>query len=160
MALQLTGEEFEEIRDGFKEIDTNGDGTISMSEFKECLMDGQEHEEEAADFYMKVYDLNGNGSIEFPEFLEVIAYFRYKKKPSQTQIKQIFRALDKDNKGLILADDLRRFYKIFSGDDLPEESDLDALIQALDINGDGKINYSEFYKNYQKFERQSSNIHM
>ena len=158
MALKLTAEEFEEIRDGFNKIDKNGDGIISKSEFKRCLMEGKEDEEDAVDFFMKVYDLDGNGSIEFPEFLEMIAYFRYKKKPNDTQIRQLFRALDRDNKGLILVDDLRRFYKIFSADDLPEDTDLDAIIQSLDINGDGKINYFEFSNNYIKFERQLSNI--
>ena len=160
MALQLSGKDFEEIRDGFKKIDKDNDGTISLSEFKDCLTDGKEDEEEAVDFYMKVYDLNRNGSIEFPEFLEVIAYFRYKKKPNDIQIKQMFRALDKNNKGLIAAEDIKRFYKIFASDDLPDETSLNTLIQELDTNGDGEINYTEFSKNYKKFEIHSSNIHM
>lgn len=79
MALHLSGKEFEETRDGFKEIDKDGDGLISVTEFSECLMDGKEDEKEAVNFYMRLYDLDSNGSIEFPEFLEVIAYFRYKK---------------------------------------------------------------------------------
>lgn len=72
----------------------------------------------------------------------------------------MFRALDRENKGLISADDLRRFHKIFSADDLPDDANLDALIQDLDINGDGEISYSEFLKNYKKFERHLSNIHL
>ena len=160
MALKLTGEEFEEIKTGFNEIDKNGDRIISVSEFRKYLMVGKEDEEHTVDFFMKVYDLDGNGSIEFPEFLEMIAYFRYKKKPNGTQIRQMFRALDKDNKGIILADDLRRFYKIFSADDMPKASDLDAIIHSLDINIDGKINYFEFLKNYKNFESHSSNIHI
>ena len=113
MSLQLSGKEFEEIRDGFKGIDKDGNGTISLSEFKECLLDGKEDEDEAVNFYMHVYDLDQNGSIEFPEFLEIIAYFRYKKKPNQIQIKQMFRALDKNKQGVISSEDLKRFYKIF-----------------------------------------------
>ena len=54
MSLQLSGKEFEEIRDGFKGIDKDGNGTISLSEFKECLLDGKEDEDEAVNFYMHV----------------------------------------------------------------------------------------------------------
>ena len=160
MSLQLSGKEFEEIRDGFKEIDKDGNGTISLSEFKECLLDGKEDEDEAVNFYMHVYDLDQNGSIEFPEFLEIIAYFRYKKKPNQIQIKQMFRALDKNKQGVISSEDLKRFYRIFSSDDLPDESSLNLLIRQLDINGDGKISFTEFSKNYKMFEKHSSNIRM
>ena len=160
MALQLSGKEFEQIRDGFKEMDKDCDGVISMTEFKNCLMNGTEDEDDAVEFYMKVYDLNKNGSIEFPEFLEVISYLRYKKKPNETQIKQMFTALDKNNKGLISVDDIKRFYKIFSSDDLPDDNSMNSLIQQLDLNGDGKINFSEFSANYKKFERHSSNIRM
>ena len=160
MALQLDGREFEEIRNGFKEMDKDSDGTISLEEFKNCLMDGKEDQDDAIEFYMKVYDLDKNGSIEFPEFLEVIAYLRYKKKPNKTQIKQMFTALDKNNKGVISVEDIKRFYKIFSYDDLPDDNSINKLIQQLDINGDGKINLSEFSANYKKFERHSSNIRM
>ena len=160
MALHLNGKEFEEIRDGFNEMDKDSDGAISLDEFRNCLKDGNEGEDEAVEFYMKVYDLNKNGSVEFPEFLEVISYLRYKKKPNATQIKQMFTALDKNNKGLISVDDIKRFYKIFSSDDLPDECSLNSLIQQLDTNGDGKINLSEFSANYNKFERHSANIRM
>ena len=160
MALQLSGKEFEDIRNGFKGVDKDNDGAISLSEFKNCLRDGKEDEKEAADFYMRVYDLNRNGLIEFPEFLEMIAYFRYKKKPNHIQREQMFRALDKNNKGLLSGDDIKRFYKIFSGDDLPDENTLNDLVHKLDTNGDGQINYLEFSRNYQKFEKHSSNIHI
>ena len=160
MSLQLSGTEFEDIRNGFKEFDKDHDGVISVSEFKNCLREGKKDEEDAVDFYMRVYDLNMNGSIEFPEFLEMIAYFRYKKKPNHIQREQMFKALDKDNKGLISGDDIKRFYKIFSSDDLPGELSLHDLVQKLDTNGDGQIDYLEFSRNYQNFEKHAANIHI
>ena len=72
----------------------------------------------------------------------------------------MFRALDKNKQGVISSEDLKRFYKIFSSDDLPDESSLNLLIQQLDINGDGKISFTEFSKNYKMFEKHSSNIRM
>ena len=49
MSLQLSGKEFEEIRNGFKQIDKDNDGSISLLEFKACLTDGKEDEDEAVD---------------------------------------------------------------------------------------------------------------
>ena len=160
MALQLSGEEFEDIKEIFNEIDQDGSGGISLSEFKECLMQGEKYKKEALDFYMKVYDFDRNGIIEFPEFLEVLAYFRYKKNPNVAQIKQIFRALDLDNKGLISADDLRRFHSIFSEGTLLDEATLEELIYKLDTNKDGYIDYSEFFMNYKMFENHATTINM
>ena len=159
MALQLSGKEFEEIKDGFKEIDKDISGAISRSELSDFLLDCKEDAKgDHVDFYMKVYDVDRNGFIEFPEFLEVVAYFLYNKKPNNIAIRGIFRALDKDNKGLVSVDDLRRFHQMFSHDELLDGNKLDELITVLDTDGDGNINYSEFLKNYEKFESQCSKI--
>ena len=76
---------------------------------------------------MKLFDLNKNGSIEFLEFLGAIACCRYKKNPRK--IKPLFSALDTNNDVLISVEDIKRFYKIFSSDDKPDDSCLNLLIQ-------------------------------
>ena len=112
-------------------------------------------------FSMKLFDLNKNGSIEFLEFLGAIACCRYKKNPRK--IKPLFSALDTNNDVLISVEDIKRFYKIFSSDDQPDDSCLNLVIMKLDTrysdtNGDGNINRSEFSANFQIFERHSSSI--
>ena len=60
MSLDLSGKEFEEIREGFKQIDKDSDGFISLPELRDGFMGGKYGEEEATDFYMKMYDLKEN----------------------------------------------------------------------------------------------------
>ena len=146
MAVQLTGEEFEITRDLFKVIDKDGDGKITVAEFKEHI--GKSNKDTTEDdtntndyveFLMRVYDLDGNGSLEFPEFLEINAFITYEKKPTEEYIKQLFRALDKDNKSFVSSDDITRFCRTFKAvDDVPyDDTKMKELIKILDINGDG-----------------------
>ena len=44
MAIHLSGEEFEITRDLFKDLDTDGDGNITVAEFKEQIMQVSECE--------------------------------------------------------------------------------------------------------------------
>ena len=161
MAVQLTGEEFEITRDLFKVIDKDGDGKITVAEFKEHI--GKSNKDTTEDdtntndyveFLMRVYDLDGNGSLEFPEFLEINAFITYEKKPTEEYIKQLFRALDKDNKSFVSSDDITRFCRTFKAvDDVPyDDTKMKELIKILDINGDGEINYNEFMTNYYAFK--------
>ena len=161
MAHQLTGEEFEIVRDLFNTMDIDGDARITADEFKEHIKKGCKSEKDKegiddyVDFLMRLYDIDGNGSLEFPEFLQIDAYITYEKKASEEYVKQLFKALDKEEKGYVSADDVKRFCRIFNSvDDVPyNEEKLDALIKTMDINGDGKIDYQEFVTNYFEFKK-------
>ena len=161
MAVHLSGEEFETIRDLFKILDEDGDGKITVTEFRNQLIERKklkENEEDVEDyieFLLRIYDMDGNGSLEFPEFLQIHAFISYDVTPTTDYIKQLFKALDKENKGFLSVDDIKRFCRIFKTcDGVPyEESKADNLIKKLDINGDGEINYSEFMINYFQFKQ-------
>ena len=162
MAIHLTGEEFEITRDLFKGLDKDGDGKVTVLEFKEQIIRaknlGVKKGEDAEDyikFLMQVYDMDDSGSLEFPEFLQIHAFVTYGVNPTTDYIKQLFRALDKDRKGFISVEDIKRFCRIFkSVDGVPyDEMKADELIKKLDINGDGKIKYSEFLINYYQFKK-------
>ena len=97
MAVQLTGEEFEITRDLFKVMDKDGDGKITVAEFKEHI--GKSNKETTEDdtdtndyveFLMRVYDLDGNGSLEFPEFLEINAFITYEKSQQKSILSNYF----------------------------------------------------------------------
>jgi Ca2+-binding EF-hand superfamily protein len=170
MAIHLTGEEFEITRDLFKGLDTDGDGKITVVEFKEQIiraknLDGRGCRgvlwdkggvaEDYINFLMRVYDMDDSGSLEFPEFLQIHAFVTYAVNPTTEYIKHVFRALDKDGKGFISVDDIKRFCRIFKAvDGVPyDEMKADELIKKLDLNGDGKIKYSEFLINYYQFKK-------
>ena len=151
MALELTGEEFETIRDNFKEIDTDGDGKLTKEELTaSCIKQNDTRTEEEIEYMMRMMDLDNSGTIEFPEFLEMVAFFEYNHAPYEVQIKQMFRSLDRNGDGFISKEEVGHLWKIFINDnwDLPSEEEIEGIIQALDVNCDGKIDYDEFMSKF------------
>ena len=145
MALQLTGEEFEKIRDDFLVIDADGDGRINRDEML-TLLEGEKQDN--VDFMMKLMDVDCNGTIEFHEFLEIMAFLTYNKGLNQSTAKQMFRALDKDGDGFLSAHEIKRFYEMISDmdEDVPSVEEIEELVIYLDGNSDGKIDLEEFIK--------------
>ena len=59
---------------------------------------------------------------------------------------EIFKTLDKDNKGKINKDDIK---KILNKQNL-DENEYKQFIDKFDLNGDGEIDYYEFITNMNK----------
>ena len=150
MALQLNGKEFEEIRDDFICIDKDGDGQINLEEMLEFL-DGNKNE--YIDFMMKLMDINCNGTIEFHEFLAIMAFLLYNKTLNIPTAGQFFRALDKDGDGYLSVAEIKQFYEtmISTREEAPSTEDIEALVQSLDEDDDGKINFEEFFHGIDRF---------
>ena len=150
MALSLTGDEFELIRDAFFILDEDGDKLITKDELGKYFSNLSE---DMVNFYLRLLDMDGSGSINFLEFMEMYAYFTLEKPPNEAQMKQLFIALDKNCTGYISEPEVRMFCMLFHTlDDNEVESKIEDLISRLDTNGDGKIDYSEFAENYCKLE--------
>ncbi|RTR33461.1 EF-hand domain-containing protein [Shewanella atlantica] len=61
----------EELKDNFDHFDTDGDGSIQLSEFERLLQALEALEPgESAEIGFNAIDLDGNGSIDFEEFSE------------------------------------------------------------------------------------------
>lgn len=151
MALQLTGTEFEDIRDDFLIIDKDGDGQINLEEMLELLAGKKE---ENLDFMMRLMDADCNGTVEFHEFLEIMAILTYNKGLNARTAGQFFRALDKDGNGYLSVEEIKLFYVMTGGTEEkepPTTSEIEALVQSLDTDGDGKITFEEFVDGIDKF---------
>ena len=147
MALQLTGKEFEVIRNEFLEIDKDNNGLLTKDELKIFFSGGDDNRsDDEIDYMMKMMDLDKSGTIEFPEFLEMVAFFEYTKVPYEVQVTQMFKALDKNGDGFVSAEELQHLWTIFTNGNynLPGEEEIADIVNSIDINGDGKIDYSEF----------------
>ena len=147
MALELTGEEFEDIRDSFKALDLNGDGKICKTELKIFFETNTSDDEIAAT--MRMMDKGIDGDIEFPEFLEMVAFFEYDKgKWTSWKIRQMFRALDKHDSGNISSHDIIQAWDVFPnlGTDVAGQKKIEDIIKGLDANGVGKIDIETFIK--------------
>ncbi|KAM6321794.1 calcium-binding protein 2 [Podargus strigoides] len=64
-----------ELRDAFREFDTNGDGQISMAELREAMRKllGQQLNYQEVDEILKDVDINGDGLVDFEEFVRMMS---------------------------------------------------------------------------------------
>ncbi|XP_078083083.1 calcium-binding protein 4-like isoform X1 [Mustelus asterias] len=64
-----------ELRDAFKEFDTNGDGEISTMELREAMKKllGQQIGHRDIEEILKDVDLNGDGRVDFEEFVRMMS---------------------------------------------------------------------------------------
>ena len=148
MALHLTGEEFETLRDYFKDLDEDEDGKITRSELKAYFeVRSVSRSDDDVDTMMRMMDSDVSGSVEFPEFLEMLAFFEYNKGISEWQLRQMFRSKDKDGNGVLSADEIKLLFSMFTDwNTVPHQKEIEDIIKSLDNNDDGKIDYEEFIK--------------
>ncbi|XP_069485147.1 calcium-binding protein 2 isoform X3 [Ambystoma mexicanum] len=64
-----------ELRDAFREFDSNGDGRISTAELREAMKKllGQQLHYREVDEILKDVDLNGDGLVDFEEFVRMMS---------------------------------------------------------------------------------------
>ncbi|XP_071765589.2 calcium-binding protein 1a isoform X1 [Centroberyx gerrardi] len=64
-----------ELKDAFKEFDTNGDGAISTSELREAMRKllGQQVGHKDVEDILRDVDLNGDGLVDFEEFVRMMS---------------------------------------------------------------------------------------
>nr|KAG5696707.1 hypothetical protein BaRGS_012076 [Batillaria attramentaria] len=81
----------------------------------------------------------GSGQIEFPEFVEMMRDRFGALEYREMCIKDAFQTLDKDKNGYITYDELRAAM-LEKGEPL-DEKEFQKVIDQLDVNHDGKIEY-------------------
>uniref|UniRef100_A0A3Q2DFS4 Calcium binding protein 2b n=1 Tax=Cyprinodon variegatus TaxID=28743 RepID=A0A3Q2DFS4_CYPVA len=64
-----------ELRDAFKEFDSNGDGQISLTELREAMkkLMGEQVTNREINEILKDVDLNGDGLVDFEEFVRMMS---------------------------------------------------------------------------------------
>ena len=142
MTIQLSGEEFEEIKLAFVAEDTDGDGRITKTELVSSMRAKKEdRSEQDVDDFLKLMDIDGDGAITFNEYLEMMARLAYGKTITELEIKQMFRAYDTDGNGFLSPEEMKRLISFFVVPVSDEE--VRKIVATLDVNGDGQIDYSE-----------------
>ncbi|KAK2628853.1 hypothetical protein QTJ16_001956 [Diplocarpon rosae] len=86
-------------------------------------------------------DLDQTGTVDLDEFIKMMSI---KTKPAnvEDEMRSAFNVFDKDGSGTISVEELGALMKTF-GENLSDE-DLKTMIQEVDKNGDGSIDYEEF----------------
>lgn len=142
IASQMSEKEIGGLIDIFNKLDTNGDGEISIEEFRSGLqtLNGKAAEEVQGVF--DKLDADKNGSINYTEFIAAtMSQNMYLK---EEKIYQAFKMFDKDGNGRITPSEIKG---VLGNDDNFKDIEpgyWEDLIKEVDLNGDGVIDYNEF----------------
>ena len=128
----------------YVKIDKNNDGLVQREEFFNGLENlfreqNQEVDEEFLDELFRIIDADSSGDIEYEEFVR--AAIDKTKFLDEKILKFAFNFFDKDGSGKITLDEVKG---IFSKNKEFPEQDFQQIIDEVDINNDGEIDYNEF----------------
>ena len=136
IAHRSTSEEIGFLRRAFQKYDLDKKGVISKSEFKESLC-GYGYSDHELELMFQGCDIDGTGLIRYTEFLA--STIEAHGAINEEKIAEAFDRLDADDSGFISPNDLREIL----GSDFPT-TDIDAIIDEVDITRSGKVSYNEF----------------
>ena len=150
IVTQLVGKkEKEDLQQTFMSLDKNADGKLSREElvagYTNMYGDADKAEKEV-DLIMTNVDADHNGYIDYSEFLT--ASMNKKQLLSRGNMKKAFELFDRDDSGMISAEEIKTILGIgkrFS------EKVWEDVIGQVDQNKDGQISFEEFEKMMCKF---------
>lgn len=158
IATQLTDTAIKELKELFISMDENNDGTLSVSELKEGLARaGVAIPQDLAEM-MDNIDTDGSGVLDYSEFMA--AALDKRKYIQEDMCWRAFKTFDVDGGGTIEKGEL---LKLLGFDKLADElqievteAEVDAIMQEVDLNGDGKIDFDEFLVMMRKMPNEKS----
>lgn len=99
-------------------------------------------------------DVDGSGQIEFEEFATLAARFLVEEdaEAMQQELKEAFRLYDKEGNGYITTDVLREILREL--DDKITPDDLDQMIEEIDSDGSGTVDFDGEFRGRHRRLRQ------
>ncbi|KAG0497060.1 hypothetical protein HPP92_001751 [Vanilla planifolia] len=140
IAENLSEEEIKGLKQMFKNMDTDRSGTITYEELKIGLNKlGSKLSETEVQQLMDAADVDKNGSIDYIEFITATMH-RHKLEKDE-HLYKAFQYFDKDGSGYITRDELRQTMTQYG---MGDEATISEIIDDVDTDKDGRINYDEF----------------
>ncbi|XP_040583260.1 calmodulin-A [Lepeophtheirus salmonis] len=139
----IPGEEISRFLEAFNLYDDDSDGVITTSQLGKILhyLGQNPTEAELQDLYLSM-DTDGSGTIDLPEFIQSMAK-RLARNNFEDEITEAFKVFDKDGNGLISSNELKCVMSNIG--EILKDDEVEALIKEADVDGDGSINYAEFF---------------
>jgi len=137
---KLNDQELDCLKEAFSLFDADHDGEITINELGRVMRNHglNPTDDELRDMIRNV-DKNSNGAIDFNEFIEMMLRRDSK---IEEDVLHAFRVFDRDGDGLISAEELKLTMNNL-GEPLTDH-EVKSMIEAADIDGDGRINFQEF----------------
>merc|ERR1712110_1020759 len=152
-------EKFDLVVETFQNHDFNDDGHLSITELNSIFQDLQFPKTKSElKGLLKKYDLNGDKAIDFTEYVNMVAdNMVYRWPPTYEDFKEeikteeefdaiveAFRLFDKDDDSSITVKEIRTILKSLGKKF--DKNTLDLLVNFIDVNNDGLIQFNEFIK--------------
>lgn len=147
IAGQMTDYSLKELKDMFKALDKDGDGTISIQEMREGMEKGNLKIPEDLKLLMEQVDSDGSGEIDYTEFLAATIDQRHYMQEDVCW--SAFRAFDLDGDGKITKEELAQVMNGGEAGSVEEAlgksmKEIEQLIAENDTDGDGELDFDEF----------------
>jgi len=136
-----TNENLKMLRDIFMQMDSSGDGRLSLEDIKQGYSQffGHSLSDHECEEILKEVDQDKSGYIEFEEFLRVT--LKVETIITEKNLKIAFSFFDKNNSGRLSAEEI----KVILGDKNPVDNEyIKSIIEEVDTNHDGLITFEEF----------------
>ncbi|CAF2065116.1 unnamed protein product [Brassica napus] len=140
IAENLSEEEIKGLKHMFKNIDTDGSGTITFDELRTGLHRlGSKLTESEIKQLMEAADVDKSGTIDYIEFITATMHRHRLEK--EEHLLEAFKYFDKDRSGYITRDELKHSMTQYG---MGDDATIDEVINDVDTDNDGRINYEEF----------------
>ncbi|CAH9102807.1 unnamed protein product [Cuscuta europaea] len=141
LAEHLSVEEVAGIKEGFQLMDTNNKGKIDVNELRVGLQKlGHQVPDSDLQILMEAGDVDKDGYLDCTEFVAISVHLR--KLGNEEHLKKVFEFFDKNQSGYIELEELRD--ALADEIDTNSEEIVNAIMQDVDTDKDGRISYDEF----------------
>jgi len=126
----------------FKEADKDGSGSLTLSEVTTMLRkNGYKESDEKIKAMFNSIDMSGDQKVSLEEFLQAMGAIP-PKDHKEANMSRCFREFDKDGSGSIDRSELKNAMREYNSE--MSEGEIDRLLQIVDKDVSGSINYEEF----------------
>ncbi|KAI8434750.1 hypothetical protein MSG28_003271 [Choristoneura fumiferana] len=139
--------DFDVLKNAFDAFDHEKKGVISTDMIGTILeMLGHELDDDTLKEIIAEVDEDGSGEMEFSEFCTLAAKFLTEEEPDDeamvNELREAFRLYDKEGNGYITTDVLKEIFREL--DNTITADDLDTMIDEIDSDGSGTVDFEEF----------------
>jgi Ca2+-binding EF-hand superfamily protein len=141
---KLNKETMTELRDAFDIFDSTKSGGLDGRELKSAIR-ALGFDVKSEDIRKMMTDIGKDpaSTVDFSEFVEVMED-RMQRKGTREEVMRIFELFDEDRQGKITFKNLKRISQEI-GENIPDD-ELRSMIAEADRDGDGALNFEDFYK--------------